>query len=268
MLHPSLLLPLIAIVLASCASGAGAPAIQFFQDCDDCPTMVTVPAGSFVMGTPPSEDGLKAEQPQHEVTVKQPFAVSRFEITFDQWDLCAGDGACASDIDDEGWGRGQRPVMNLTFDQASDYVAWLSKRTNQSYRLLSEAEWEYAARAGSQTRYPWGDEMIAGKAKCRACLNENDERQSAIVGSFPPNAFGLYDMHGNVSEFVADCWNGSYEGAPADGSAWQTGDCETRILRGGAWRSIPWVLRSGARFRRAADDATDISGFRVARSIP
>lgn len=268
MLYHSLRLAIVAFLLASCASGRGETTVQSFQDCEGCPTMVIVPAGRFVMGAPASEDGLEAERPLHEVTIKKPFAVSQFEITFDQWDLCSADDACAANIDDEGWGRGQRPVMNLTFDQAQDYVAWLSDRTGQPYRLLSEAEWEYAARAGSTTRYPWGEEMSAGKAKCRACLNENDQRQSATVGSFPPNGFGLYDMHGNVSEFVADCWNGSYDGAPVDGSTWATGDCDTRILRGGAWRSIPWVLRSGARFRRQADDATDISGLRVARTIP
>ena len=257
-----------AAFLASCASTQDQSGPTSFQDCASCPVMVTIPSGSFVMGAPASEDGLPAERPQHKVAFKKPFAVSRYEITFEEWDACAADGACDGNIDDEGWGRARRPVMNLTFAQAESYVEWLSGQTGQTYRLLSEAEWEYAARAGSTTRYPWGEDMEAGKAKCRACLNENDERQTQPVGGFPPNGFGLHDMHGNVSEFVADCWNGAYDGAPTDGSAWQSGDCSTRILRGGAWRSIPWVLRSGARFRRKADDATDISGLRVARPLP
>ena len=187
--------------------------------------MIVVPAGSFMMGSPSTEKGrYDNEGPQHLVTFARPFAVSKFEVTFDEWDTCVAYGDCAQGISDSGWGRGQRPVINVNFDDAQRYVAWLSRMTGKPYRLLSEAEYEYAARAGTQTAYPWGDEIGNRNANCDGCGSQWDGKQTAPVGSFPPNQFGLHDMIGNVFEWTEDCFHNNYERAPADGSAWTEGD--------------------------------------------
>ena len=133
------------------------------------------------------------------------------------------------------WGRGNRPAIDVSWHEAQAYVAWLSEKTGKRCRLLSESEWEYAARAGAATRYSWGDGIGRNRANCSGCGSRWDDRQTAPVGSFAANGFGLHDMHGNVWEWVADCWNGSYAGAPSDGSARESGNCSRRVLRGGAW---------------------------------
>lgn len=182
-----------------------------FKECSICPEMVVLPAGEFMMGSPNTEKDREYEEgPQHEVTIVKPFAVSKFEVTFDELDACYELGGCKARLIDQGWGRGSRPAINISWDGAKEYVAWLSRRTGKPYRLLSESEWEYAARAGSDTAYSWGDDIGNGNANCDGCRSQWDGISTAPVGSFPANAFGLHDMHGNVWEWVEDCYKGSY----------------------------------------------------------
>jgi len=254
--------------LAAAAEQALKPGDSFRECAENCPEMVVVPAGQFVMGSSANEQGrFRNEGPQHTVTIPKPFAVAKFEVTFDEWDACVADGDCAPVADDNGWGRGRRPVINVTWDDARRYAAWLSKMTGKPYRLLSEAEWEYAARAGSNTPYSWGDEIGKGNASCRACGSEWDAKQTAPVGSFAANQFGLHDMLGNVWEWVEDCFHGNFEGAPADGSARIDDDCPRRVIRGGSWHYAPEGLRSASRLRGTATFQFNDLGFRVARTI-
>jgi formylglycine-generating enzyme required for sulfatase activity len=239
-----------------------------FRECTDCPEMIVVPAGSFMMGSPATERGRDdRESPQHEVRFTKPFAVARFDVTFDEWDACAAQGDCDPHINDRGWGRGRQPVIYVNWDDAQQYVAWLSRVTGRPYRLLTEAEWEYAARAGTKTTYYWGDEIGKGNANCAGCGSQWDSRQPAPVGSFAPNAFGLYDMAGNLEQWVQDCSHYDYKGAPADGSAWVSGDCYDRVLRGGSWVDGPELLRSADRAGILLDSRSYIYGFRVARTL-
>jgi formylglycine-generating enzyme required for sulfatase activity len=241
-----------------------------FKECAHCPEMVVVPAGSFTMGSPTSEPGHSADEtPQHTVTIARQFAVGRFEVTFDEWNACAADGGCNGyKPSDEGWGRGRRPVINVSWDDANAYVAWLSKKTGKSYRLLSESEYEYATRAGTQTAYPWGNAVGTNKANCHACGSRWDARQTAPVGSFAANRFGLYDMVGNVREWTEDCYHDNYSGAPADGSAWIEGaNCTNRVVRGGSWLVAPAFLRSASRYWFTTDYRLRYLGFRVARTL-
>jgi formylglycine-generating enzyme required for sulfatase activity len=236
-----------------------------FKECANCPEMMVVPAGSFTMGSPTSEPGRSADEgPQHTVTIARQFAVGRFAVTFDEWDACAADGGCNGyKPSDEGWGRGRRPVINVSWDDAKAYVAWLSKKTGKSYRLLSGAEYEYATRAGTQTAYPWGNAIGTNNANCHACGSQWDARQTAPVGSFAPNGFGLYDMVGNVEEWMEDCYHESYIGAPTDGSAWIEGaDCSRRIVRAGSWFFAPAFLRSAKRYWFTTDYRLNYLGFR------
>ena len=241
-----------------------------FKECDDCPEMVVVPAGSFTMGSPEGEEGRRPhtdEGPQHTVTIAWPFAVGRFEVTFAEWDACVAARGCRRNPVDAGWGRGKRPVMYVSWDDITkEYLPWLSHKTGKAYRLLSEAEWEYAARAGTTTRYAFGDKI----SKSQAQYSEEgfgSAGRTVEAGSFPANRFGLHDMHGNVWEWVQDCWNGNYKDAPTDGSAWTAGDCSNRMLRGGAWDSHPWSLRSAIRDSKRSDYRYDFRGFRVARTL-
>ncbi len=240
-----------------------------FKDCDQCPEMVVVPAGSFAMGSPASEPGRDVDEgPRHSVTIAKPFAVAKFELTFDEWDVCVADGGCNGyKPDDQGWGRGRRPVINVSWDGAMAYMMWLSHKTGKAYRLLTEAEWEYAARAGSTTVYYWGDKLGKGNANCNGCGSKWDNVQTSPVGSFAANAFGLYDMAGNAWQWVQDCYHDNYKGVPADGSAWTGGDCNARVVRGGSWISYPQLLRSAARFWNTPDNRGNLLGFRVGRTI-
>jgi formylglycine-generating enzyme required for sulfatase activity len=245
---------------------------ETFRECEkDCPEMVLLPAGSFMMGSPESETGrLAHEGPQHEVTIAKPFAVSKFEVTWDDWDACIKHGDCAQDPSDSAWGHGTRPVINVTWEQAKQYVAWISMMTGQPYRLLTEAEWEYAARAGTNTPYPWGNEIGSGNANCSGCGSRwADEEQTAPVGSFPANAFGLHDMHGNVWEWVEDCYKNNYNGAPTDGSALIFPNCINHVVRGGSWIvwQVPQTARSASRDNYAKDNRRAFVGFRVARTL-
>jgi formylglycine-generating enzyme required for sulfatase activity len=242
---------------------------QSFRECaKDCPQMVVVPAGEFLMGSSPTEKGRQAwEGPQHVVRISKAFAVAKFELTFDEWDTCVTYGDCTQGISDSSWGRGQKPAINITWNDAQRYVAWLAKMTGKPYRLLTEAEHEYATRAGTQTAYPWGDDIGKNNANCASCDSEWDI-QTAPVGSFNPNAFGLYDMVGNVFEWVEDCFRDNYDGAPTDGSAWiEVRDCERRVVRGGVWNQSPVFLRSAFRAWATADDRSGTIGLRVGRTL-
>lgn len=235
---------------------------EIFKDCETCPELVVVPAGEFTMGATDSE----AEKPPHRVAIARPFAIGRQEVTFAQWDACVAAGACRSDVDDHGYGRGRQPVIDVSWDEAQSFLKWLSSKTGQAYRLPSEAEWEYAARAGSRSAFPWGAGPGSGKANCDDC-SPSPARAPLAVGSFRPNAFGLYDTAGNAAEWVEDCWNGSYKGAPADGAAWRKGSCELRVLRGGAFANKANAARASARFRYDRDVRYYTNGFRVVREV-
>ena len=245
-----------------------------FRDCPECPEMVVVPAGSYRMGSPADEtDRDPDEGPVRQVTISDPFAAGRYEVTFAEWDACHADGGCSHYSDDQGWGRENRPVVDVSWRDAGEYVRWLSARTGRWYRLLTESEWEYVARAGTATRYWWGDEVGDNRASCDGCGSQWDARQTAPVGSFPPNEFGLHDVHGNVWEWVQDCRSDSYEGAPDDASAWESGLCGWRGVRGGSWQSgtVPRYVRAANRGwnlaqRRTFLDAAAV-GFRIARSL-
>jgi formylglycine-generating enzyme required for sulfatase activity len=226
---------------------------EWFKDLDVGPEMVVVPAGEFILG---SSDGDDDEKPPHKVTIKAPFAVGRFAVTFAEWDA----SGLAHKPGDQGWGRGRRPVINVSWEDAKAYVSWLSQRTGKAYRLLSEAEWEFCCRAGTTTRYAFGDSISKSQAHCQA-------DQTAEVGTFPANAWGLYDMHGNVWEWCADNWHPNYQGAPGDGSVWPGGDVSLRVLRGGSWNFDPDELRSADRNWLRRIDRGDFLGFRVSRTL-
>ena len=240
-----------------------------FRDCAQCPELVVVPSGSFDMGSPESEEArYDSEGPVHRVTFARPFAVGVYEVTFGEWEACVSGGGCGGHRpDDEGWGRGSRPAINVSWDDAKAYVRWLSRKTGEEYRLLSESEWEYVARAGTRTRYWWGDGIGRNRTNCHGEGCGDSYKYTAPVGSFSANAFGLHDVHGNVWEWVEDCWNGSYAGAPEDGSAWESGECGRRVLRGGSWVSGPGNLRSALRSRYTSGNRNYINGFRVARTL-
>jgi len=238
-----------------------------FSECKKgCPTMVVIPAGKFMMGSPES-DNFESESPQHEVTIAEPIAVGKTEVTFAEWDTCVTAGACQK-APDSSSGHDVRPVINVSWDDAKQYVAWLSRITGKKYRLLTEAEWEYAARASSTTTYSWGDEIGKGNANCAGCDSQWDSKQTAPVGSFRPNAFGLYDMHGNVWEWVEDIWHDNYQNAPPDGSTWSKDpDDSQRIIRGGSWLADPGSLRAAYRNKLSAGTRTSLIGFRLARTL-
>jgi formylglycine-generating enzyme required for sulfatase activity len=237
---------------------------------DYCPDMVVIQAGSFLMGSPPTEQGRDSnEGPQHQVTIAKPFAVSKFQLTFDEWDTCVARGDCVQHPSDAGWGRGQRPVIYVSWEDAQQYVAWLSKVTGKPYRLLTEAEYEYAARGGRvpQTVYPWGNDIGRNNASCKGCGSQWDNMQTAPVGSFDANGFGLYGMVGNVYEWVEDCFHPNYNGAPTDGSAWTGANCLYRVVRGGSWFYGPVIIRSAYREKGPPDGRHGDLGFRVGRTL-
>ena len=245
------------------------------------PEMVRIPAGRFLMGSPADEPGRASDEgPQHEVAVPA-FALGKTEVTFDQWDACVADGGCTHKPNDYGWGRGQRPVIDVSWDDAQQYIAWLSRKTGRPWRLPTEAEWEYAARAGTATAYFWGNDANQGCAYANGhdetgkrvnqyswdnLQCDDGEAHTSTVGSYRPNAFGLYDMSGNVWEWVQDSYHsgGDYGGAPADGSAWEDASGEGRVLRGGSWLYGAQGLRSACRDRRAPGRRSHYRGFRLA----
>ncbi len=257
------------------------PAGTVFHDCALCPQMVVVPAGSFLMGSPETELGREVyEGPQHRVMILKPFAVGRFEVTRDDWQVCVVEGPCQAQSSRTGMGSamllgaGRLPMVDVTWAQAREYVAWLGERTGQPYRLLSEAEWEYVARAGSQSAYGWGNVFLPERANVQTVPSsggaEHAEAAAWHVGSAKPNAFGLYDLQGNVWEWVSDCFHDSLAGAPAEGSAWmelcsRSSGSEAHMARGGSWRTSS--VQARAAHRAWAHRAEADIGFRVARDL-
>ncbi|MGE5153528.1 MAG: formylglycine-generating enzyme family protein [Bdellovibrio bacteriovorus] len=244
-------------------AGATPAAGGTFRDCDLCPLMAEVPAGTYLMG---SDGGRADEQPRHEVRFPKPFAIGIHEVTVAEWDLCLREGGCR--FTPEAGLDARLPMGNLSWDDAQAYVDWLSTRTGQAYRLPTEAEWEYAASGGTSTAYWWGDEVGRGRANCTNCGSDWDGKGPAPVGSFEPNPFGLYDVHGNLWEWTMDCGNRSYKGAPTDGSAWLRGDCFSRVLRGGSWNLGSEYMRTTRRHLYDRDVRYYLHGFRAARSLP
>lgn len=255
-----------------------------FRDCDGCPEMVVIPAGSFMMGSPASErERTTSEQAPRRVMIAKSFAAGKFEVTFAEWDACVSARGCTYRPNDKGWGKDRRPVMNVSWNDAKSYIAWLSRKTGKLYRLLSEAEWEYAARAGTTTARYWGDSpseacvyanvhdamnrRITGYSwETHAC--DDEYAHTAPVGSFQANGFGLHDMLGNVWEWVEDCWQESHHGGGADGSARVAGgDCGRRVVRGGGWYDTPRGVRSAARKWVATENQFYDVGFRLARTL-
>lgn len=274
---PSARAPLGSIELPGLVGSTGAPlsawagksrhAGDAFRDCDACPEMVVIPGGAFLMGSPENEPGRQEnEGPQRRVEIAA-FALGKFEVTFDAWDACAAAGACR-DIQrgggwtdgDQGWGRGARPAVTVSWNDAQDYVSWLNRQVSGApYRLPSDAEWEYAARAGTTTSYSWGKGYDTAQAA--------DGARTEPVGSYAPNLFGLHDVHGNVREWMQDCWNDALIGAPPDGAVWTSGDCTRAVVRSGSWFDAPQHLRSAARNGTPRGFRSYAVGFRVARSL-
>jgi len=271
-----------------------------FQECRDCPVMVGIPAGTFVMGSPASEPGrFDTEGPQHSVSVKA-FALGKYDVTIDQFLTFLKETgyqpAPCNRILNMAWrspGRGlayppyvgeppRWPAVCLDWKDATAYVAWLNAKVQSErpslagspgpYRLPSEAEWEYAARAGTVTARWWGEAIGAGNANCNGCGSQFDYRLLADVDRFAPNPFGLYGMLGNAWQWTEDCWHESYAGAPSDGSAWTDGDCTKHVIRGGSWDNVPIFVRSAARSGSDPNggefDYSSLAGFRVARTLP
>jgi len=247
-----------------------------FRDCVECPEMVMIPAGSFIMGSPVSEQArLDNEEPRRMVIIARPFAVGSFEVTFAEWDACVVAGDCLHRPDDAGWGRGRRPVINVSWNDVTNaYLPWLLRKTGKAYRLLTEAEWEYAARAGTTKPFSTGRTITPEQANFNGFFVYGGSARGVYrsttleVGSFAPNAFGLHDMHGNVWEWVEDCYVANYTGAPLDGSAATARDCAYRVLRGGSWNSEPTLLRSANRIRSRPDGRIlQNDGFRVGRTL-
>ncbi len=265
------------------ASALAAEPGETFRHCAACPEMVVVPAGEFVMGSPADEPGRSAmEDPRHRARIHAPLAIARFEVTFTEWDACVADGGCGGyRPDDGGMGRGTRPVVNVSWNDAYAYLAWLGAKTGRRYRLLSETEWEYAARAGTAGPRYWEGDACDHANTAAGC---GEGRAGTVpVGSYAPNPFGLHDMIGNVSEWVQDCWFTGYEGLSADGlprsqsrggnpieptAHLSHGDCTKRGHRGGAWHSAPAEARSASRAGEARNLRSDTIGFRVATAAP
>ena len=221
------------------------------------PEMVAVRGGGFTMGS--NED--PSEKPVHQVTIK-PFAIGKYPITVQEWNECAAATACGF----VATGHDDAPVTNVSWSDARQYLAWLSQATGKTYRLPSEAEWEYAARGGTQTKYWWGEKPIAGMAACKDCGDAGADLP-VKVGSFKPNPFGLYDMGGGVDQWVEDCWHKNYQGAPTDGSAWMGGDCASHVLRSGSWKNDSSYLRPSNRDNYDTNVRYPTHGFRVALSL-
>jgi len=226
------------------------------------PEMVLIPAGAFQMGDIDGSGG-GSEKPVHRVRIARPFYLGRYAVTFDEYDRFA-QATGVEPPGDRGWGRGNRPVIQVSWKDAVAYCQWLSVQTGQPYRLPSEAEWEYAARAGTQTAYWWGHEAGQNRANFDGSGSQWSNRQTAPSGSFPANPWGLYDTSGNVWEWVQDRWHADYQGAPDDGSAWESGADRGRVLRGGSWFSRGRGARSAYRRRHGPDNRVSYTGFRLA----
>ncbi|MDD5394710.1 MAG: SUMF1/EgtB/PvdO family nonheme iron enzyme [Thiothrix sp.] len=235
------------------------------------PEMVNIPAGTFTMGCDPKRDDVEGgcygdEKPAHEVSIRA-FQLAATDVTFEQWDACEKAKACPH-AEDSGWGRGNRPVINVSWNDAQTYLQWLGKESGKNYRLPTEAEWEYAARAGTSTAYAWGNSIGKNNANCDGCGSQWDNKQTSPVRSFAANPFGLYDMNGNVLQWVEDCYVDSYKDAPAAGTPVKGCDANaSRVLRGGSWGNLPLGLRSADRYYGPPGNRSYYFGFRAARTL-
>jgi len=252
---------------------------QIFKECDKCPEMAVTPRGSALLGSPPQESGRQSSEPApHEIVIAQPFAVGRFDVTFDEWDACVAEGGCNNwRPGDFGFGRGRHPVVFVSWNDAEAYVAWLKQKTGQPYRLLSEAEWEYAARGCTTLKCPnapfWFGQITPELANydSRYAYEGSPKglslKKTSLVDQGAPNPFGLYNMLGNVRQWVADCWSASPPPARSDPGPRLSGDCADRAVRGGSWSDKPQDLRAAARSWAASDERSPYIGFRVARAL-
>jgi formylglycine-generating enzyme required for sulfatase activity len=289
-----------ALLAAPAASPAQDSVEREFKECPECPAMIGIPGGTFTMGSPANEPGrFDTEGPQHDVTVSA-FALGKYNVTTEEFLLFLKETAYRPEpcnpILNLGWrspggGLAQPPFVGqparwpaacLDWADARAYIAWLNTKVRAQrpelagregpYRLPSEAEWEFAARAGTTTARWWGDDIGAGRANCNGCGSPWDYKVLAEVDSFAPNPFGLYGMLGNVWEWTGDCWHESYAGAPTDGSAWTEDSCERHVVRGGSWNNLPIFVRSAARSGSVANgseyDYSGVAGFRIARTLP
>ena len=242
---------------ASPVPPAGQPTTQAAASIPE-PEMISLRGGSFAMGS--NED--VSEKPVRQVTVK-PFAMGKFPVSVKEWNACAAAKACGFSAA----GKDDAPVTNISWSDARQYVAWLAETTRKAYRLPSEAEWEYAARGGTQTRYWWGDQFQSGMVNCKNCSDIPANDQPVKVGSLKPNPFGLFDMGGGVDQWVEDCWHKTYQGAPADGSAWVENECPSRVIRSGSWRKNSSYARTSSRGSYDTNVRYPTHGFRVALSL-
>jgi formylglycine-generating enzyme required for sulfatase activity len=247
---------------ASTASATGTTTANETKDCQTCPMLITLQPGTLTMGSNSSDP---SEKPAHRVSIAEPFAIGKYEVTVEQWDACVAANACQR-VTTETRGK-NTPVRDVSWDDAQHYVKWLSQTSGKSYRLPTEAEWEYAARGGTSTPYWWGEQMRPGKADCKDCGSPWRADGPVDVGSFAANPFGLYDVNGSVWEWVADCWHNNYKGAPADSRAWDEPNCRVRVIRGGSWRDGGSYMLSSTRFKYDASVRHSQNGFRVARNI-
>ncbi|WP_409018278.1 SUMF1/EgtB/PvdO family nonheme iron enzyme [Caballeronia sp. LZ035] len=252
-----------AAAAAASARPAAKTASGEIKDCPACPALIAITPGSFTMG---SNNDDPAEKPPHKVSIGHAYAIGKNEVTVEQWNACADAGACTR-IAPDGETGANTPMRNVSWDDAQVYVKWLSKVGGKPYRLPTEAEWEYAARGGTQTVYWWGDQMKKGNADCKDCGEPYRADAPTPVGSFAANPYGLHDMNGSVWEWVADCWHSSYKNAPADGRAWDEPSCSVRVIRGGSWREGASYMQSATRFKYSASVRQSQNGFRVAREM-
>ncbi|WP_322028721.1 formylglycine-generating enzyme family protein [Paraburkholderia sp. J76] len=260
--------PAAATATAAAAAAKANPAISKpgphdIQDCPSCPVLIAVTPGNFTMGI---DNDDPSERPTHHVTISHSYALSKYAVTVAQWHTCVAAGACPR-LSGEINASPNAPVRDLSWDDAQQYVKWLSKISGKPYRLPTEAEWEYAARAGTETRYWWGNDMRKGTANCKDCGPPWRIEAPDDVGSFPANAFGFYDMAGGVWEWVSDCWHNSYKNAPDDGHSWDEPNCQTRVIRGGSWRDGAGYMLAATRFKYDSSVRYEANGFRVARDM-
>ena len=234
-----------------------------FRDCETCPEMVVVPPGIFMMGSKKH----KSEKPPRIMRIRKAFSIGRFETTHEHWQACIDAGGCTHEPHDHKWGKNRMPVINVSHKMVRRFADWLSKSTGQTYRLPSEAEWEYAARAGSKGNYWFGDIVGDNEVNCRKCGAPWSGIGNAPIGSFKPNPWGLYDMHGNAFEWVQDCWQPNYQDAPKSSRAWEDGECQFRVIRGGSWYYYSRMSRSANRQKNPGAVKSYWLSFRLVREI-
>ncbi len=257
---------LAALALAASASDPSEPG-AVFKDCPDCPEMVVIPPGQFLMGSQATDTEADAdEHPLRQVKVLSVFAIGRGPVTFAEWDFCVRDGWCPA-ASDRGWGRSNRPVINVNWADVQQFLGWLHFKTGRAYRLPLEAEFEYAARAGTVSRYWWGNTIGVNNTVCQGCGSTWDGKMTAPVGSFKANPFGLFDMLGNVWQWTQECWQEPGKTTSATSKSFIPDSCELRVVRGGAWDRKPRSLRAANRARLVAIGRAGDVGFRAVRDL-